>query len=109
MNYASYFSFYYSLIPPNFADDLYANQQLVHEEEGVDEATYLKNGRCARDSHAGYGFGWLRHDVLGRLLVDDDVRGLIDLPADPEATSIPERSNLLRLFDEEHFCIHFYF
>ncbi|KAL3085832.1 hypothetical protein niasHT_025963 [Heterodera trifolii] len=51
----------------------------------------------------GYGFGWQRHAVLGRLLADIGQGELpIDLE-DPDGTSIDDRLECLNAFDADHF------
>lgn len=86
-------------------DALYAQQTLTTSEEGKMKK---KNDDESHESanevqQFGYGFGWLRSGVFGRLFCDE-IDGLIDLD-DPEGTPISERNEKLRKFDETSFGV----
>jgi len=73
-------------------DCLFANQEISSEPE-----TDICDAVCTK---FGYGFGWLRHGVLGKF--QDELGEMIDL-REMEDTPINERAELCRLFDVERF------
>nr|CAD2137280.1 unnamed protein product [Meloidogyne enterolobii] len=99
-------------------DEVEGSSQSLEEEEGEDslindESLFAKQTLyCPKtinlpenNSQLGYGFGWVRTDVLGKF--KEEIVDLIDLD-DPENVLIEERSQKLKEFDEKHFSEQYY-
>ncbi|CAK5099063.1 unnamed protein product [Meloidogyne enterolobii] len=99
-------------------DEVEGSSQSFEEEEGEDslindKSLFAKQTLyCPKtinlpenNSQLGYGFGWVRTDVLGKF--KEEIVDLIDLD-DPENVLIEERSQKLKQFDEKHFSEQYY-
>uniref|UniRef100_A0A1I8BS55 Protein SHQ1 homolog n=1 Tax=Meloidogyne hapla TaxID=6305 RepID=A0A1I8BS55_MELHA len=92
-----------------------SSQSSEDEEEDSlinDESLFAKQKLCCptdnvliENNKFGYGFGWLRNEVLGKF--KEEIADLIDLD-DPENILIEERSQKLKEFDEKHFSEQYY-
>ncbi|CAK5091127.1 unnamed protein product [Meloidogyne enterolobii] len=101
----------------NKINEVEGYSQSSEEEEGEDslindESLFAKQTLCCpettnltENSQFGYGFGWVRTDVLGKF--KEEIVDLIDLD-DPENVLIEERSQKLKQFDEKHFSEQYY-
>ncbi|KAL7071521.1 hypothetical protein ACQ4LE_009479 [Meloidogyne hapla] len=76
-------------------ESLFATQKLCSPTDNV----LIENNKF------GYGFGWLRNEVLGKF--KEEIADLIDLD-DPENILIEERNQKLKEFDEKHFSEQYY-
>uniref|UniRef100_A0A915LEA1 Protein SHQ1 homolog n=1 Tax=Meloidogyne javanica TaxID=6303 RepID=A0A915LEA1_MELJA len=102
----------------NKTNEVEGSSQSFEEEEGEDslindESLFAKqtlycpntNNLTENNSKFGYGFGWVRNEVLGKF--KEEIVDLIDLD-DPENVLIEERSQKLKEFDEKHFSEQYY-